>query len=323
MWHKAMGKVSKTIRDDYPHDFDTLYCMQFRPNLSLKHGLPAPSGGTAFVLIKPDSYTLALHVLANESYHATLSKMGDVVDSEFDFSEVTGKNLFVAVHKNGHFFEKIDTKSLMEEILTYAYQHDCAFLLQLDSVDLNLSPLHRRISNELQKIRTPRRVKDEKGYHTEDHPEKGGDLDRDGDKILDSLKSGPCSSVVLWCFSKDSPRVGFFGSTASASWVNVDSDVISRNVTIKNKIRRWLLRRPKNCGIGDIFNSEDGAHSMIRFLVNGVLTKETERYLTKRKNSPVFLFDGNVQLYLENVQSSRSVDSPNQTRPESLEDVGY
>lgn len=322
MWRKTMGMVSRAIRNDYPHDFAGLPCMKLELNQGLGHGLLAPSSGTAYIMIKPDSGTLAMYVFAEESYRSVLSTMGDVVDSEFDFSSVTDRNLFLAVHRHGHFFQSIDTKSVMKEISEYALQHSCTFLLQLDSIDLDLSPLHRKISYRLQTIRTPKRVKDEKGYHTENHPEKEGDLDRGEDEILNSLRSRPCSSAAFWCFSDNPPGVGFAGSEASVSWLHVDSDIIAKRVTLGSKLLRLIIK-PKHSEIWDIFNSERGTHYMIRFIVRKIIWKEINRYLTKRKNSPVFFFDGSVWLDPRNVQSSGSVDSPSQTRPESLDDVGY
>lgn len=324
MWHKIMDGVSRTLLDDHRHDYMRLPCVQLKPNRDLRRGLSAPSRGTAYVMIKPDSGTLALHVLSEKSYRSVLEKMGDVVESEFNFASVTDKNLFVAVHRHGHFYQKIDTRTVMKEISDYALQHDCAFLLQIDAVNRDLAPLHENVSRRLEEIQKPIRVKDGEGYRTRDHPEKRGDLAKYGKEILASLlKFGQCSSLVIWCFSEDPPGVGFAGSEVFGTWLRVDSAVISRTVTVKNKIVRWLLRRPKNRKVGDIFNSGGGTHHMIRFPVNWILTKETERYLGKRKNSPVFFFDGNLQLDLENVQSSGSVDSPSQTRPESLEGVGY
>lgn len=322
MWRNTLGRISRAILSDHPHDFATLPCMQFEPRRGLERGLPTPPTGTAYIMIEPDSGTLALHVFAEQPYHTTLSKMGDMVDSGFDFAEVTGKSLFLAVHRDGHFHQKIDTGIVMEEISDYALRHDCAFLLQIDAVDLDLSPLYTQISNRLQTIRTPLRVKGEEGYHSKDHPEKGGDLDRDGEEILASLRSGPCSSVVIWCFSDNPPVVGFTGSEASISWLRVDSDVIARKVTLGNKLVR-MIKKAKHSKVADIFKSEAGMHSIIRFVIRKVVRGEIHRYLDKRKNSPVFFFDGDLRLYLRNVQSSRSVDSPNQTRSESLEDVEY
>lgn len=322
MWSYRLGRISRDLRRYYRHDFSVLPCRQFRPKRDLKYGLPTPPTGTAYIMIKPDSGTLALHVFAEEPYHALLEKMGDMVDSGFDFSEVTGKNLYVATHRDGHFWQGIDTKTMMKEISVYALQHDCAFLVQLDSIDLDLSSLYDNISAELQKIRTPKRVKDEKGYHTEDRPEKGGDLNREGDKIRASLRSRHCSSIVIWCLADNMPGAGFTGSEASIRWLHVDSAVISKTVRWYWRLLRLIIK-PKHSKVADIFKSEDCLHYMIRFAINQVVRSEIRRYLTKRKNSPVFVFDGNLHLDPENVQSSGSVDSPSQTRPESLEGVGY
>ena len=322
MWHHELNKVSRSILSDHYHDFVSLSCKQFKPNQDLEYGLPIQNGKSVFFMIKPNSNTLGFYVFSDEKYHSALSKLGDVEDSKFNFSEITDKKLFLAVHKDGHFYEKINIVDVIREIFTFAHLNDVVFLLQLDRVDLNLSYLRSRISSRLVRIRKPITVRSDSGNYTKNHKEKNRDLDVFGDEIIKSLDSGLHLSIVVWCFSSESPSVSFAGSKASISWVNVDSEVISENVGFGNKFKR-LFKKTENERVGDIFNTGKSSHHLLGFNVSKVIHKEKLNYLGNRKNAPAFLFDGDFVLHQKNIESSKTVDSDNLTVSESLEDVGY
>ncbi len=323
MWKHKLDKISRTILSNYPYDFANLSCIQFRPNQDLEYGLPVQSGKSVFLMIKPESNVLGLYVLSDESYHSSLSVLGEIKKSSFDFSDITERNsLFLAVHTDGHFYEKINVANVIKEISTFAHINNSTFLIQLDTVDLNLSRLASKISERLAHIREPIKVKRESGNYTKDHKERHRDLDNFGDEILKSFSFGVCSSAVIWCFSPISPSIGFAGSKASVSWVNVDSRVISQTVSFGDKFKR-LFKKSKYSKIQDVFNTNHQSSNLIRFDILRVLRKEVSRYLRSRKNSPVFFFDGDVTLHQKNIQSSKSVDSDNQSKSESFQDIGY
>ena len=322
MWKHKLNKVSRTILSNYSHGFVSLKCMQFKPNQDLKYGLPIPSRDSVFFMIKPDENVLGLYVLSNELYHSSLSKLGEIEDCDFNFTEITDKNLFLAVHKDGHFFQKINIVDVIEEISTFAHLSNSTFIFQLNTIDLNLSRLSSRISDRLVNIRRLITVRRESGNYTKDHRERHRDLDNFGDEIIKSLGSGVCSSGVIWCFSSNPPNVAFPTSKASISWVNVDSSVISKNVSIGDKFMR-LFKKSKNTRISDIFSTLGKDTVLIKFDISRIIKDEISRYLFGRKNSPVFFFDGSVVLHQKNIQSSKTVDSDNRTKSESFEGVGY
>lgn len=335
-WEYRLSKTSRSIFD-YATAEVRMMSRKFRPIRSTEYGLSV-SQSRCYLLIQPDHDISEYYVFAEESndnqvdgYYESLSRMGDVTDEFYDFGQVRGIPAWLAVHTDGHFFQKLDFAKTLQELTDYAFQTKTTFLLQLGSIDVNFAKLSADVSERLAVIRAPvrktRTVEGRTETYDAPHDERNRDLDRYGDSLLADMDGGVSDYVVIWAFKNGGrPSVNLSGK-ASVSWVEITGDVVSKNVTASNKTRRFFKRlagrRETDKGIHDLIFTDGEVSNLVSFAARRNIAKESARYLSGRKNLPIFLGNGPMSLNQKNVESSPKIDTNNTARPESLESVGY